>query len=184
VAAGNEIGNHTVSHPCSANFEWSRQNALEDYSLDRIENEMRAANQAIEDLLGVQPRSFAYPCGQRFIGKGVRTRSYVPVVASHFLAGRGFWDETENDPIRCDLAQLAAMNMDGSPPDRLRPLIDQAIEEGRWLILAGHDIGDGTRQAVSVSSLNELCRYARDLETELWTDTVSSIAEFLAARRG
>ena len=40
VESGHEIGNHTVSHPCSANFGFSRTNALEDYSLDRIEAEI------------------------------------------------------------------------------------------------------------------------------------------------
>jgi len=30
---GHEIGNHTLVHPCSGNFEWSRHKALEDYTL-------------------------------------------------------------------------------------------------------------------------------------------------------
>src|SRR5437867_2466851 len=37
VAGGHEIGNHTMSHPCSANFPWARKSALEDYTLERME---------------------------------------------------------------------------------------------------------------------------------------------------
>jgi hypothetical protein len=47
-------------------------------------DELLAANETLEELLGVRPRTFAYPCGQRFVGAGENTRSYVPVVARHF----------------------------------------------------------------------------------------------------
>src|SRR3954470_9281932 len=35
AAAGHELANHTMTHPCSGNFEWSRTHALEDYSIER-----------------------------------------------------------------------------------------------------------------------------------------------------
>src|SRR5437016_1452750 len=38
--AGHEIGNHSMTHPCSGNFPWSRDNALEDYTLERMEKEL------------------------------------------------------------------------------------------------------------------------------------------------
>src|SRR5690349_5713790 len=38
VASGQEIGNHTMTHPCTGNFSWSRKNALENYNLDDIRN--------------------------------------------------------------------------------------------------------------------------------------------------
>src|SRR2546423_13100266 len=31
VANGHEIGNHSLTHPCTGNFSWSRKNALEEY---------------------------------------------------------------------------------------------------------------------------------------------------------
>jgi peptidoglycan-N-acetylglucosamine deacetylase len=37
VEAGHEIGNHTVHHPCTGNFSWSRGHALEDYDLPRMD---------------------------------------------------------------------------------------------------------------------------------------------------
>lgn len=70
VRKGHEVGNHTVSHPCSANFGFSRRNALEDYSLPRIEAEIDEASGRIERLLGVRAETFAYPCGQSSVGRG------------------------------------------------------------------------------------------------------------------
>src|SRR5579862_2020896 len=106
LATGHEVGNHTLSHPCSGNFPWSRYNALESYTLDRIEQELIAADNEIEDLLGITPTSFAYPCGHRFVGRGQELQSYVPLVARRFTAGRSWRDEVPNDPATCDLAQL------------------------------------------------------------------------------
>ena len=61
VADGHEIGNHSNTHPCTANYSFSRLNALEDYTLEMISAQLDGANAEIEDLLGVKPRTFAYP---------------------------------------------------------------------------------------------------------------------------
>ena len=68
VADGHEIGNHSLVHPCSGNFAWSRSKALEDYSLKKMRDELTEANQQVHALLGVRPKVFAYPCGQTFVG--------------------------------------------------------------------------------------------------------------------
>ena len=106
VAAGHEIGNHSMRHPCTGNFPWSRDKALEDYTLSEMASELDQASTEIERLLGVRPVSFAYPCGQTYVGRGENVRSYVPLVARRFLTGRGWRDEGANDPAFCDLAQL------------------------------------------------------------------------------
>lgn len=36
VASGHEIGNHSLNHPCTGNFEWSRNHALEEYTLNKM----------------------------------------------------------------------------------------------------------------------------------------------------
>ena len=69
VVDGHEIGNHTLVHPCSGNFEWSNEKALENYSLASMKQELLAANDQIWELLKVRPTSFAYSCGQTFVGR-------------------------------------------------------------------------------------------------------------------
>jgi peptidoglycan/xylan/chitin deacetylase (PgdA/CDA1 family) len=113
AAAGHEIGNHTLTHPCSGNFPFARGKALEDYTLDGMEAELLGANDEIRRLLGVVPRTFAYPCGQTYVGRGPGVQSYVPLVARHFLVGRAAFNETHNDPGFCDLAQAFSLDGDG-----------------------------------------------------------------------
>jgi peptidoglycan/xylan/chitin deacetylase (PgdA/CDA1 family) len=183
VAAGHEIGNHSLTHSCSGNFPFSRQKALEDHSLERMRAELAEANARITQLLGVTPRTFAYPCGQTYVGRGRETRSYVPVVADLFLAGRGWLDEAANDPAVVDLAQTLGVEMDGKDFAQIRPLLDEARSRGAWLVLAGHDIGDDGRQTTRIAMLDALLPYAIDPANGIWLATVGEVAAHIAARR-
>jgi len=121
---GHEIGNHTIKHPCSGNFAWSRHKALEDYTLQEMAAELDSASKFIEKYLGVHPVSFAYPCGQTFVGRGKNTKSYVPVAAALFESGRGWLDEDANDPVYCDMSKLTGMELDGKSFDEIKQLIE------------------------------------------------------------
>ncbi len=189
LAAGHEIGNHSMRHACSGNFPFSKEKALEDYTLDQMATELDQANAEVAKMLGVRPATFAYPCGQKYVGRGVDTRSYVPVVASRFLAGRGWRDESANDPVFCDLAQLMTMEFDGLTWEQLKVLIEQARKTRGWLVLCGHDIGAGGRQTTRIDTLRAFCEYAKDPENGVWVDTVANIGRYVAehgaaARRG
>ena len=176
IAAGHEMGNHTQTHPCTGNFPWSRHNALENYTLERMEEEIVGANEVIRSTLGVSPVTFAYPCGQKFVGRAGRVQSYVPLVAKHFVAGRGFRDETVYDPRTGDLAQATGVDADTQSFDQLRQWIDRAAETSGWLIFAAHDVGDYARQAMAVDVLNEVCGYCSDPANGIWIDTVAAVA--------
>lgn len=185
AAAGHEIGNHTVTHPCSANFPFARGNALEDYTLERIEGEIAEANRRLRELVGVTPRTFAYPCGQTFVGRGAGCASYVPVVARHFLAGRGFRDDAVNDPLRCDLAQLCGTDGDGLGFEELRRETERAAAEGGWIIFCGHEIGseEARGQTITAAALDRFCACLQDPASGLWVDTVAAVAEHVQRAR-
>ena len=179
-AEGHEIGNHTLTHPCSGNFPWSRANALEEYSLAQIEAEIGGANAEIEGLLGIRPVTFAYPCGQSFVGRGEGVSSYVPLVARSFLVGRGAFAETHNDPEFCDLAQVAACDADGLRFEGLKELVDRSLAQGGWLILHAHEVGDGGRQTTYADALEAVCGFGADSANGLWVDTVETIGRYVS----
>jgi peptidoglycan/xylan/chitin deacetylase (PgdA/CDA1 family) len=179
VVNGHEMGNHTVSHPCSGNFIWSRNNALEDYTIDRMEQELLDANAYIQSELGVTPQSFAYCCGQKYVGRGKTQHSFVPLIAKHFIAGRGFRDEDANDPTFVDLAQLYGVDGDSQPFDKLRFWIDKAAQQGGWLVFAAHDVGDFPRQAMPAEVLNAVCAYCTESANGIWIDTVAAIGQYV-----
>jgi hypothetical protein len=183
LADGHELGNHTVKHPCSGNFEWARGNALEDYDLGRMERELVAASDDIAAFAGRRPVSFAYCCGQKFIGRGEQARSYVPVVAKHFLVGRGFRDECPNDPGFTDLAQIPARDCDGATCAQMVEWIDQARRRGHWLVLAGHEIGEPGYQTLATRELDALLRHLRGMP-DVWCDTVGAVGAHLREVRG
>jgi peptidoglycan/xylan/chitin deacetylase (PgdA/CDA1 family) len=158
VAGGHEIGNHTMSHHCTGNYPAFRDRALEEMPLGRMAEEIDGASQAIFRLLGLRPQTFAYPCGQTFVGRGRNVASFVPLVAERFLAGRKWLSEDANDPTVCDLAQLLSSEIDGKTFAELKPLVDKALTEGRWLILTGHEIGEGGFQTTLATTIGELCR--------------------------
>jgi peptidoglycan-N-acetylglucosamine deacetylase len=183
IAAGHEIGNHTMTHPCTGNYDFSRNNALENYTLEKIEQNIERANVFLIDQLQITPKSFAYPCGQKFIGRGEGVKSYVPIVAQRFQTGRGWPGRHLNNPWMCDFSQLLVVESDGKSFEQLKQFVDQAIEEGRWLIFAGHNIDDPGAQTTGLSSLDELCRYISDPKNGVWVDTVERVATFIEKRR-
>jgi peptidoglycan-N-acetylglucosamine deacetylase len=185
AAAGHELGNHTLVHPCSGNFAWARAHALEDYTLEGMRTELVEANRQIAAATGITPVTFAYPCGQTFVGRADRVVSIVPLVHELFLAGRGWLDEGPNDPVFVDRAQLFGYPMDDVTFAKLKPALDDAIARGQWLVLAGHDIGQAPgHQVTRVSMLRELLPYARAPSRGVWVDTVARVAEHVKRTQG
>ena len=183
VASGHEIGNHSLNHPCTGNFSWSRQKALEEYTLEMMRHELVEANRRVKELLGVTPETFAYPCGQKFVGRGLDTRSYVPLVAGLFVAGRGWLDETPNDAGFCDLAQVTGLEMDGKDFEQILPILEKATETGQWVVLAGHEMALGGQQTTRVAMLEKLLPYVRHPDNGLWIAPVGTVARYIREQR-
>lgn len=183
VTSGHEIGNHSILHPCSGNFVWARERALENYTLDKMRSELVQANKEIEKLLGVVPQVYAYPCGQKFVGKGIHTQSLVPLISEMFLAGRGWMDEAPSDPIYADLAQLTGMEMDQREFEEILPLIQSASKNGQWLVLAGHETDQSGNQTTHLSMLKKLAEYANDPKNGIWIAPIGTIAKYVNETR-
>jgi peptidoglycan/xylan/chitin deacetylase (PgdA/CDA1 family) len=184
VKNGHEIGNHSLTHPCTGNFGWSRKNALEDYSLDRMRYELQECNRQIKELLQVDSKVFAYPCGQKFVGRGVDTRSYVPMVAEHFQSGRGWMDEAPNDPLYCNFTQLTCIEIDGKTFEQLLPLIDNARKNGLWLVFGGHEINVEGNQTTRLETLKKLMEYVKDPAQGIWLQPVGTVTTYIKEQRG
>lgn len=183
TASGHEIGNHSLNHPCSGNFPWARQKALENYTVDQMRRELNEANKNIEMLLGVKPSVFAYPCGQKFVSRGLTTKSYVPLIAELFVTGRGWLDEGPNDPLFCDFAQLTGMEMDGKTFEEILPLIESAAQNHQWIVLAGHEMGESGSQTTRLSMLKKLVEYAQDPAHGIWIAPVGTVAKYIQQQK-
>lgn len=183
IANGHEVGNHTYNHPCSVNHNFITGNALEEYTPERMKFELNAENEYIKEMLGLYPVSFAYPCGETFIGKGINTQSYVPLISAMFESGRLYGGGMIN-PVYCDMSQLPAEQLDGKSFDEIKELIKMAESTGSWLILAGHEIGEGENETSSLSTLEAICKYSMDPSNGIWIDNIHNIASYVAKERG
>lgn len=183
AANGHEMGNHSVNHSCSGNFGWKKAKVLEGYTLEAMEEELIEASRIIEQEFGRVPTTFAYPCGQTFVGRGVDRQSYVPAVARNFVVGRGFRDEHFNNPDFCDLAKIGGTELDCLDFDALVDVTNRAASLGAWVAFAGHDVGDGGRQFVLADALDQYCAYCQNPANGVWIDTVDAVGRYIQDQR-
>lgn len=183
---GHEIGNHTLSHTCSRNFQPAiRPNSgLEVMTLDDIERDILAAEERLHEVFPEHgPRSFCYPCYMTHVGEGLTRRSYVPVVARHFVAGRaggeyGFFNHPYNSDVHC-LTSTSAQAME---PAELIGLAELAARRGHWCVLTFHGIGVG-RLGTAEYAFTELLDHLATHRNRLWTAPVAEIARHCAELR-
>ena len=184
VTAGHEIGNHSLTHPCSGNYFWVKNdNELENFTLKTMRKNLADANKIIQQELGVTPTLFAYPCGQKYVGRGKKLKSYVPLVAKMFASGRGWFEEMNNDPMFCDFAQLAGNEMDGKSFEQISKMINGAKAHGDWLLLAGHEMKESGPQATSLIMLRQLIEYAKDPANGIWLAPVGEVQEWIKSQK-
>jgi hypothetical protein len=109
--------------------------------------------------------------------------SYVPLISKKFVAGRGWRDEASNDPFVCDLAQIFGVELDGLSLEQAERLVEEARENGHWLVFCGHDIGGPAKQTTLDTTLEALCRYSLDPANGVWIDTVERVGRYVRDRR-
>lgn len=182
VADGHEIGNHTLTHPCTGNYPMFRNNAIEDLDLAAMARELDDAQDLIQQSLGVRPVTFAYPCSSRTVGRGAASRSYIPLVAERFIAGRDAGVPYPNLPGVSDMHCLAATATDTKPMDTVYRLIDEAVREGGWMVMYGHEVADKPAPLTTeCDNLRRICEYLKS-RSDVWTDTVASVARYVAGK--
>lgn len=174
--AGHEIGNHSLSHPCSRAFRDVRDGrGLEDLTLEDIERDVLEAERRLREAIPEQDeRTFCYPCYQSHVGAGPRQQSYVPVIAHHFIAARGK-GEVANHPLTCDLHYLWSWPVERMWGAELVGLAERAASQGRWAILTFHGIHQGHLSVADVD-LRELCAFLARSRNRLWVAPVVTVA--------
>lgn len=186
--AGHEIGNHSRGHKCSKNF-LNLPHGLEDMTLDEIEADILEAQERLVQIAPHQKEwTFCYPCFNTEVGAGVERRSYVPVVAKHFLAARAAGEYGfGNYPNVIDLACVwgsATVRMSGF---EMIGLVEELTARGQWVVLVFHEI-DGARLTVGSHDFKMLLDYVHRRSDEIWTapfvEIAKKIAKIRASRQG
>ena len=131
----------------------------------------------------IKAEVFAYPCGQKYVGRGTDTKSYVPLLSDLFIAGRGWMDEPPNDPVHCNFAQLTGVEMDGKSFEQIMVLLDEAKKTGQWLVLAGHEMGDAGAQTTRLEMLKQLAEYVQNPANGIWIAPVGTVTKYIQKQK-
>jgi hypothetical protein len=148
-----------------------------------MQREITTANEWIKKRLGVTAVSFAYPCGNSWVGRGVDARSFIPLIATQFLVGRLFHDETANNPRTVDITQARSYDLDGLTFDQAVVLLEDARRSGKWLIFAGHEMDKAGNQTTLTSTLEKLLPYLKDPKNGYWVAPVGTVGQYIRAAR-
>ena len=180
-AAGHEIGNHTVGHPCSCNHGW-RARGLEEMTLEDIEEEIRRGCYSIRRAIPDQKTmSFCYPCYESFVGRGPTRQSYVPVVTRYHAAARG-GGEDFNRPDLVDLHYVWSYDCRRMSGAELIGLCEQAAAGGGWAVLTFHGIGEA-HHIVGNSDFRTLCDHLVANRARIWTAPFWEVAQRIQEAR-
>lgn len=175
AAAGHELGNHSIFHPCQKNpkRDWpDKSYDLYTYSRKRFRDEMIVSNEVLALIDGISPdgkaeRTYGNTCHCNVIGSGDSAVRVDENVDDLFLAVRG---EVRQSPIAHDnanLMNLGTVGIDHRSAEDIIALIDEARAAGGWYIFTAHDVnenGDGLSMQTSV--LKTLCTYLSKIETK------------------
>jgi peptidoglycan-N-acetylglucosamine deacetylase len=181
---GHEIGNHSLTHPCSLNINeaWLEGKNLLDWNLEKIESDVLEAKQRLTACFPEQKNtSYAYPCYESTVGRGINRQSYVPLIAREFIAGRAKGElrgELANDPIYCDLHHLSSWPVERQPGAFMIGLVEQAIALGRWGIFTIHGIREG-HLLIGDTDIIELLDHLIRRSDAVWVAPVATVALFI-----
>ena len=175
-SAGHEIGCHTLHHPCGNSFDFVKKGySLQDYTLDRMEKEIRANIELIRGF-GYKSKDlvFAYPCGQTAVGTRLET-SYKPLIENMFIAARGTKrDYAVPGNILMNEVPCFGVEEDGQG---LINIVKEAERTGTWAVILFHGVG-GDYISVTAGAHAELLGYLKD-NKDVWTAQFGEVAQYI-----
>jgi peptidoglycan/xylan/chitin deacetylase (PgdA/CDA1 family) len=180
AAHGHELGNHTLFHPCNGNLpgrQWvSSDNNLENYSLRRIRDEVRMNNVFLTAIDGKTKRTFAYPCGDMTI----RDSLYLDKI--DFVAARGVKAEMPKID-KVDLFNIESYAINGQTGEELIALVKKNLANNTLLVFLFHGVGGEHSINVSLQAHNELLRFLKQNDKDIWIAPMMEVAEYIQKKQ-
>lgn len=171
--AGHELGNHTIHHACRAslaNREWvTKEQDLDQWPLAKINAEIRAANQQLQQLDGQTSRTFTPPCGDTQVLDGDYLASVTPLFSGIKVLG----------PPVTSMSELSGKQLPTWFPvePTLQQLIDyveQAATHGTIASITFHGVG-GDHLQVDTNIHQQFLAYLAKHPDRFWVDTYQNI---------
>lgn len=165
AAKGYELGNHTLFHPCTGGEgrEWvSKQNDLRNYSVRRMENEVRMTNLFLQSLDGKTKRTFAFICGDM----KVEDSAFINGMKNEFAAARAVRDEMHKIN-EVDLYNVDCYVVNNHSFFQMKEWVDKAITTNSLLVILFHGVGGGNSLNVTTEDHRKILAYLKQQEKSL-----------------
>jgi hypothetical protein len=190
AAAGHELGNHSIFHPCArGTFEMPQQYNNENYSVETMLNEISVMNTFLFAIDGRATRGYATPCGQTVVGG----KDYIEALRASGLVRyvRGVDHgplsldprPTVLDPHRINMFDVPTQFFDeGVTGAQLIAFVENVRRSGGLGVMGFHGVG-GDYLTTSAEAHQALAHYLEANQGDIWIAPLGELLDYVAARR-
>lgn len=179
---GYELGNHTMYHPCEGDRpgrEWVKPDYdLNNYTKTRLLDEIKMTNAMLQELDGQTDRTFAYTCGDM----EVEGESFVNDLKTEFTGARSVGDQLYAMGT-IDVFDIAGFGVSDTTGEELIKKVKEAQASGALLVFLFHGVGGGHGINVSQEAHDELVKYLKAHENEIWVTTMKEAVKNINANQ-
>jgi len=184
AAAGHELGNHSLVHPCpAAAFAMEPQNQTERYSVQGMLREIGAMNTLLTAIDGELAHTYAVPCSQTIVGgkdyiEALRASGLVRYVRSGVPR-----DAVIADPGAVDRFRVPSRSFpENATAEDLIAFVEEVRRTGGMGVFMFHGVG-GDYQSVSAEAHRGLLRYLRAHSAEIWVAPFMEVMDATSKHR-
>ncbi|MEJ6006127.1 polysaccharide deacetylase family protein [Paucibacter sp. AS339] len=182
AAAGHELGNHTLFHPCSRSApgrDWvAKHRDLDHISVAQMREEVVLANAYLQAIDGQTRRTFTAPCTDPLAAG----QPYLPAVKAEFLGMKTRIGGPVASLAALDPWDVATAGPDGVSGAALIAIVQEAAAQGTLASITFHGIG-GDHLSVSKEAHQALLQHLADHPQLYWVDSFVNIVSHLHAAR-
>jgi peptidoglycan/xylan/chitin deacetylase (PgdA/CDA1 family) len=154
LAAGNEVGSHTITHP-----------DLTTLTTAQAQNEMQQSQTTLQTTFGIPVTDFAYPYGAY--------NANTIAIGNQLYKSQRTVDSGYNTKDNLNLSKLLVQNVfNTTTPAQVQAWVDQANQQHTWLVLVYHEVATVPSDPTDVQYDTQIS----DLDAELSYIKSSGIA--------
>lgn len=181
AARGHELANHTLFHPCEGG-QPGREFVTPDYDLNnytvrRITDEIRAMNNLLYAVDGREKRTFAFPCNDTKI----HDTAYLQYSQKDFISARAVRSEMPAID-KVDLYNVPSYMISGQSGKEMIALVKEAVQKGGLLVFLFHGVGGEHGLDVSLPAHSQLLHYLKTVQREVWVAPMREVASWIKAK--
>ncbi len=176
-AKGYELGNHTLYHPCAGGIgrEWvTKEHDLNNYSIKRMEEEIRMTNTFLQALDGKTKRTFAFTCGDM----KAEDSAFMNGMRNEFIAARAVRNEMHRIN-EVDLYNTDCYMVNNHTAVQMIEWVKKATETNSFLVILFHGVGGGNSLNVSLDEHRKFLSYLKQNEKDIWITSLIEAAEHI-----